>query len=130
MWTHTSGGFHHDGRFATLRGVNHYDAHFGLLLSDREKDDLIEYLKILVTRRSMAIEHLAGQRTAAGARSRSGVLPDEFSAGLQLCCGLSVRISDAEPRARRCKLYEVTGGDTCQGTDTGQRKVGEFDGLL
>ena len=57
----------------TLRGVNHYDAHFGLLLSDREKDDLIEYLKILVTRRSMAIEHLAGQRTAAGARSRSGV---------------------------------------------------------
>ena len=72
----------------TLRGVNHYDAHFGLLLSDREKDDLIEYLKILVTRRSMAIEHLAGQRTAAGARSRSGVLPDEFSAGLQLCCGL------------------------------------------
>jgi len=42
LWTHTRGGFYHDGRFATLRGVNHYDAHFGLLLSDREKDDRMQ----------------------------------------------------------------------------------------
>ena len=48
LWTHTRGGFYHDGRFATLRDVvNHYDAHFGLLLSTQEKGDLIEYLKSL-----------------------------------------------------------------------------------
>ena len=48
LWTHTTGGFYHDGRFATLRDVvNHYDAHFGLLLSEPEKDDLVEFLKSL-----------------------------------------------------------------------------------
>jgi hypothetical protein len=46
LWTHTKGGFYHDGRFATLRDVvNHYDSHFGLHLSEQEKMDLIEYLK-------------------------------------------------------------------------------------
>jgi cytochrome c peroxidase len=40
------GGFYHDGRFATLSDVvQHYDKHFGLKLTDREKDDLIAYLK-------------------------------------------------------------------------------------
>jgi hypothetical protein len=35
-------------RFATLRDVvNHYDAHFGLLLTERGKGDLVEYLKSL-----------------------------------------------------------------------------------
>ena len=48
LWTHTTGGFYHDGRFATLHDVvNHYDAHFGLLLSEQEKGDLVEYLKSL-----------------------------------------------------------------------------------
>ena len=48
LWSHTRGGFYHDGRFATLRDVvNHYDTHFGLLLSEQEKGDLIEYLKSL-----------------------------------------------------------------------------------
>jgi hypothetical protein len=48
LWTHTAGGFYHDGRFATLHDVvNHYDVHFGLMLSDREKADLVEYLKSL-----------------------------------------------------------------------------------
>ena len=48
LWTHTTGGFYHDGRFATLSDVvNHYDAHFGLLLSAQEKRDLVEYLKSL-----------------------------------------------------------------------------------
>jgi hypothetical protein len=48
LWTHTKGGFYHDGRFATLRDVvNHYDAQFGLLLSEQEKGDLVEYLKSL-----------------------------------------------------------------------------------
>lgn len=48
LWTHTKGGFYHDGRFATLGDVvNHYNTHFGLALSDQEKADLIEYLKSL-----------------------------------------------------------------------------------
>jgi mono/diheme cytochrome c family protein len=42
------GGFHHDGRFATLNEVvDHYDGHLKLELSDKEKHDLIEYLKSL-----------------------------------------------------------------------------------
>jgi hypothetical protein len=48
LWTHTKGGFYHDGRFPTLLAViNHYNAHFGLSLSDRERTDLVEYLKSL-----------------------------------------------------------------------------------
>jgi hypothetical protein len=45
---HTKGGFYHDGRFATLEDVvNHYDAHFGLHLSEPQKRDLVEFLKSL-----------------------------------------------------------------------------------
>jgi hypothetical protein len=48
LWTHAKGGFYHDGRFATLLDVvNHYDAHFGLSLTEQEKGDLIDYLKSL-----------------------------------------------------------------------------------
>ena len=48
LWTHTKGGFYHDGRFATLRAVvNHYDAHFGLGLTAQEKTDLVQYLQSL-----------------------------------------------------------------------------------
>ena len=48
LWTHTEGGFYHDGRFATLLDVvNHYDTLFGLGLNEREKSDLVEYLKSL-----------------------------------------------------------------------------------
>ncbi|HEX2992885.1 MAG TPA: hypothetical protein VHO49_19515 [Anaerolineales bacterium] len=48
LWTHTQGGFYHDGRFATLLDViNHYDAHFDLGLTEAEKADLAEYLKSL-----------------------------------------------------------------------------------
>jgi hypothetical protein len=50
LWTHTKGGFYHDGRFATLLDVvNHYNTFFGLSLTDQEKSDLIEYLKSLPT---------------------------------------------------------------------------------
>ncbi|PQO93607.1 hypothetical protein C5614_22730 [Massilia phosphatilytica] len=46
LWTHTKGGFYHDGRFPTLLDVvNHYDGHFNLGLSDEEKAALVEYLK-------------------------------------------------------------------------------------
>jgi hypothetical protein len=48
LWTHTKGGFFHDGRFATLMDVvNHYDTLFSLGLSDQEKSDIVEYLKSL-----------------------------------------------------------------------------------
>jgi hypothetical protein len=48
LWTHTKGGFYHDGRFATLLDVvNHYDTLFSLNLTDGEKSDLVEYLKSL-----------------------------------------------------------------------------------
>ncbi|WP_426175763.1 c-type cytochrome [Massilia sp. TWR1-2-2] len=48
LWTHTTGGFYHDGRFTTLRDVvNHYDAHLDLNLTEQERVDLVEYLKSL-----------------------------------------------------------------------------------
>ncbi|MGH8070991.1 MAG: hypothetical protein ACRERE_38310 [Candidatus Entotheonellia bacterium] len=48
LWTHTQGGFYHDGRFATLQDVvGHYNAFFGLDLSEPEINDLVEYLKSL-----------------------------------------------------------------------------------
>jgi hypothetical protein len=48
LWTHGTGGYYHDGRFATLDDVvAHYDAHFGLQLTVQDKRDLIEYLKSL-----------------------------------------------------------------------------------
>jgi hypothetical protein len=48
LWSHVTGGFYHDGRFATLGAViDHYDSHFALGLSTREKSDLAQYLKSL-----------------------------------------------------------------------------------
>jgi hypothetical protein len=48
LWSRQKGGFHHDGRFATLMDVvNHYDRHFRLGLTPRQKADLVEYLKSL-----------------------------------------------------------------------------------
>ena len=48
MVAKTQGGYYHDGRFATLADVvNHYDATFGLGLSDADVANLVEYLKSL-----------------------------------------------------------------------------------
>ena len=48
LWTHTRGGFYHDGRFATLGDViAHYDGTFGLGLTDGERADLEQYLRSL-----------------------------------------------------------------------------------
>lgn len=51
LWTHTKGGFYHDGRFTTLLDVvNHYNANLPggpLALTEGEKTDLVEYLKSL-----------------------------------------------------------------------------------
>jgi hypothetical protein len=48
LWSHQTGGFYHDGRFATLlEVVNHYDTCMSLGLNSQEKSDLVEYLKSL-----------------------------------------------------------------------------------
>jgi hypothetical protein len=48
LWTHTKGGFYHDGRFASLRDVvNHYNDEFALGLTAEEKTDIVQYLKSL-----------------------------------------------------------------------------------
>jgi hypothetical protein len=48
LWTHQTGGFYHDGRFATLLDVvNHYNNFKRLNLSEQEKRDLVELLKSL-----------------------------------------------------------------------------------
>jgi cytochrome c5 len=48
LWTHTKGGFYHDGRFATLRDVvEHYNSFLGTNLTEQQKVDLVEYLKSL-----------------------------------------------------------------------------------
>lgn len=48
LFTHTKGGFYHDGRFATLLDVvNHYNDFKRLNLRDQEKRDLVEFLKSL-----------------------------------------------------------------------------------
>jgi hypothetical protein len=48
LWSHQKGGFYHDGRFAALKDVvEHYNGLFKLGLTERERSDLIEYLKSL-----------------------------------------------------------------------------------
>jgi cytochrome c5 len=48
LFTHTKGGFYHDGRFATLADVvTHYDTTFSLGLDAAQQSDLVEYLKSL-----------------------------------------------------------------------------------
>lgn len=48
LWTHSKGGYYHDGRFTTLLDVvNHYDTFKNLGLSADEKSALVEYLKSL-----------------------------------------------------------------------------------
>ena len=48
LWTHSKGGYYHDGRFATLADViGHYNKTLALGLSASEQRDLAEYLKSL-----------------------------------------------------------------------------------
>jgi len=45
LFTHTKGGFFHDGRFATLPDVvNFLDAGLGLALTPQQKSDLVQFL--------------------------------------------------------------------------------------
>ena len=48
LWTRGDRGYYHDGRFARLMDViKHYDAHFTLGLSYKERLDLEQYLRSL-----------------------------------------------------------------------------------
>ena len=48
LFAHMKRGFYHDGRFTTLLDVvNHYNSFKRLSLTEREKKDLVEYLKSL-----------------------------------------------------------------------------------
>jgi cytochrome c5 len=48
LWTHTRGGFYHDGRFPTLMDVViHYNDTFNLQLNPGQMSDLVEFLKSL-----------------------------------------------------------------------------------
>jgi cytochrome c peroxidase len=48
LWTHSTGGFYHDGRFKSLMAVvNHYNTFQNLKLTPRERKDLVQYLKSL-----------------------------------------------------------------------------------
>jgi len=48
LWTHTKGGFYHDGRFETLEDVvDHYDSLQALGLTPLEKSQLVEFLESL-----------------------------------------------------------------------------------
>jgi hypothetical protein len=45
LWTHTDGGFYHDGRFGSLEEViQHYNGLLGLELDDQEVNDLVQFL--------------------------------------------------------------------------------------
>jgi hypothetical protein len=45
LWSHQTGGFYHDGRFPDLQAVvKHYDTTFGLHLTARQQNDLVQYL--------------------------------------------------------------------------------------
>ncbi len=45
LWSHTKGGFYHDGRFATLADVvSHYDTALNLGLTPDQESDLQQYL--------------------------------------------------------------------------------------
>jgi cytochrome c peroxidase len=48
LFTHTKGGFYHDGRFPTLAGVvSHYNSCLSLDLTTGEQSDLVQYLMSL-----------------------------------------------------------------------------------
>jgi cytochrome c peroxidase len=48
LFAHTTGGFYHDGRFATLSAVvDHYNTTFNLALTSQQQSDLVQYLNSL-----------------------------------------------------------------------------------
>jgi hypothetical protein len=81
LWTHTRGGFYHDGRFATLKDVvDHYDGFLALGLTDGEKKDVVEYLKSLPEKEDKDAADENSRSTSRGAKSETlvGTISNAF----------------------------------------------------
>ena len=122
LWTHTKGGFFHDGRFATLLDVmNHYDSFFHLGLTANEKSDVVEYLKSLADDVPSSVHHHVTLNATADSE-------DELAGSTLPFAGLSVwplpvrsgrpvqiaflspsHAAGAVPADLRVGVYEVTG---------------------
>lgn len=114
LWTHTKGGFFHDGRFPTLLAVvNHYDSFFGLGLSDGEKNDLVEYLKSLsddVPPTSLGDEvRMTAPTAPAAARWSLSVSPLPARRGEAVRMQLSGAGAAAAPGDLVVRIFDVRG---------------------
>jgi len=121
LWTHTKGGFYHDGRFATLLDVvAHYDSVFTLGLSDGERRDLVEYLKSLgddvapsvvkVLTLNAGLEGLSeAEAGRAEAASRLSVWPSPVFSGQNVHVDLALAPGAAGPRDLEVSIYDLAG---------------------
>ena len=123
LWTHTKGGFYHDGRFATLLDVvNHYDGFMSLGLGDRDKLALVEYLKSLSDDGPSPVRHHVklNAETLDDAAEAAAVAPEDRSvdvwpspvapgAALHLRLGSAWRAGEQLPADLEVSLFDVTG---------------------
>jgi hypothetical protein len=121
LWTHTKGGFYHDGRFATLLDVvDHYDSLLTLGLEDDEKASLVEYLKSLGDDVPPSVIHATSlnagleagnERTSAAAisGSRLAVWPSPLENGEDLHVLLALGPSGEWPLDLQMTVHDVAG---------------------
>src|SRR5262249_7595834 len=121
LWTHTKGGFYHDGRFATMIDVvAHYDSVFTLGLSDGEKQDLVEYLKSLgddvapsVVRSATLNAGLEGSSEADAGRAapepQLSMWPSPALAGQDVHVGLAFAAGISAPPDLELSVYDLAG---------------------
>jgi cytochrome c peroxidase len=58
LWTHTQGGFYHDGRFATLNAVvDHYNSCMNLGLTSQEESDISQFMLSLPNNNNRDRDH-------------------------------------------------------------------------
>ena len=105
LWTHTKGGFYHDGRFETLEDViAHYDDTFGLGLSAPDVEALTHFLLSLGD-----VEVADGGRPgprpgpAVGHRVRLEQYPNPFNPSTE------IRFELPEAADVRLTVYDLTG---------------------
>ena len=122
LWTHMTGGFYHDGRFATLLDVvNHYDGFFRLGLAAGEKSDVVEYLKSLsddvptsVRDRASLNQEAGTTEQATAAAERTGglsiwPLPATAGAGVQIGFLSPARLAGKLPADLKVSVYDLGG---------------------
>ncbi|HUF09319.1 MAG TPA: FlgD immunoglobulin-like domain containing protein [Rhodothermales bacterium] len=104
LWTHTRGGFYHDGRFATLgEVVDHYDAHFGLSLSDQEREELVNYLLSLGDAEASVGTTVEPPSVPDGSSSLEQNYPNPFSDGTTVTYKLD------RPSEVTIEVFSITG---------------------